>query len=69
MFSNEFDVEIVRVFQVGIIITNFQFLYIKSNNFFFQIFYPNVLTHFMLFTFFLEFALFFSFFSQQELPG
>jgi hypothetical protein len=69
MFSNELDVEIVCVFQVGIIITNFQFLFIKSNIFFFQIFDPNVLAHFMLFTFFLEFALLFSFFSQQELPG
>ncbi len=36
--------------------------------FFFQIFYPNVFTSILLFAFFLEFALFFLFFSQQKLP-
>jgi hypothetical protein len=37
--------------------------------FFNSIFCPNVLTISLLFTFFLEFALFFPVFSQQELPS
>jgi len=37
--------------------------------FYFQICDIKNLTIFLLFTFFLEFALFFSFFSQQELPN
>jgi hypothetical protein len=36
---------------------------------FFQICDIKILTKFLLFTFFLEFALFFSFFSQQEFPN
>jgi hypothetical protein len=63
MFSNKFDVEIVYVFKVGIIRIIFKFLLITSN-FIFQIYDPKFLASFLLFTFFLEFALFFLFFSR-----
>jgi len=63
MFSNKFDVEIVYVFKVGIIRIILKFLLITSN-FIFQIYDPNFLASCLLFTFFLEFALLFSFFSQ-----
>ncbi len=47
------------VFKVGIIKINFNFLFIKNNISFFKFLIPIVLVSFLLFTFFLEFALFF----------
>jgi hypothetical protein len=66
MFSNKFDVRIVYVFKVEIIRINFKILLIRSK-IFFQISDPKLFTSFLLFTFFLEFPHFFTFFSQQEL--
>jgi hypothetical protein len=66
MFSNKFDVEIVYVFKVGIIKITFNFLLMGVTTFFSN-FDPNFLASFLLFTFFLEFSLFFPFFSQQKL--
>jgi hypothetical protein len=43
MSSNKFDVGIVYVFKVGFIKIILKILLIRSNNYFFQIFDPNVL--------------------------
>jgi hypothetical protein len=59
MFSNKFEVGIFYVFKVGIIRINFKFL--KSM--------IPIFVNFLLFKFSLEFALFFPFFPQQELPS
>ncbi len=60
LISNKIYVGIFNVFNVRIIRIIFRLLFIKSNLFFFENCDLKVLAIFLLFTFFLEFALIFS---------
>jgi hypothetical protein len=59
MFSNKLDVGNVYVFKVEIIIITFKFYSSRITKKKIQIFDPKILASFLLFTFLLEFALFF----------
>jgi len=67
-FSNKFDVEIIYVFNVGIIRIISKLLFIGNNLFSFK-FVISIFGDFLFFTYFFEFALCFPFFSQQKLPS
>jgi hypothetical protein len=63
IFSNKFDFGIFYVFNVGIIKINLKLLFIRSNLFSLKFLISS------FWQFFLEFALFFPFFPQQQLPS
>jgi hypothetical protein len=65
MFSNKFDVGIVYVFKVELFLKIIYSLGVTFKHLF-SIFYPIFWAMFLLFTFFLEFALFFVFYPNNN---
>jgi hypothetical protein len=67
-FQIKFMLKIIYMLNAGIILINFLKLFSKNNIFSLKFQISNFWQFFLLFTFFLEFPLFFPFFSQQEFP-